>query len=162
MTVLQYNKLVRVCDRGVLRYKQRRLIDKNSPERLGGQTRKEGTDILIYGMEFTWSLLPYTTYHMKWVSKNYQQVFINIFQIVLHMASYSVMEMLSRLSPAWSGCVRKESSSSKVRVSKIKKEKGMLDKKKKKRLIKKIKNFKKVRVVTEKFNKEVMNKLYLI
>ena len=35
----------------------------------------------------------------------------------------------------------------------------MLDKKKKKKLIKKIKNLKKVKIVTEKFNKEVMNKL---
>ena len=77
------------------------------------------------------------------------------------MASYSVMEMLSRHSPAWSGCVRKESSSSKVRASKIKKKKEVLDKKKKKRLIKKIKNVKKVKRVTEKFNKEVMNKLLL-
>merc|ERR1719250_18010 len=50
VAVLQYSKLVRVCDRGVLRYKQRRLIDKNSPERIGGQTRKE--DCTAYGQLF--------------------------------------------------------------------------------------------------------------
>ena len=43
---LKYSKLVRVCDRGVLRYKQNSQIDKNSPMRIGGQASTEGIDIL--------------------------------------------------------------------------------------------------------------------
>ena len=42
VTVLQYSKLVRVCDRGVLRYKQSRLVGNNSPKRIGGVASKKG------------------------------------------------------------------------------------------------------------------------
>ena len=46
VTILQYSKLVRVCDRGVLRYKQSRLVDNNSIVRKGGgYASKEGKDI---------------------------------------------------------------------------------------------------------------------
>ena len=46
VTILQYSKLVRVCDRGVLRYKQSRLVSNNSIVRIGGgYASKEGKDI---------------------------------------------------------------------------------------------------------------------
>ena len=39
---LRLNKLVRVCERGVLKYRQTSKIAKNSPVREGGKTSKEG------------------------------------------------------------------------------------------------------------------------
>merc|ERR1712013_925769 len=50
VTILQYSKLVRVCDRGVLRYKQSRLVDSNSHKRIGGVAIKK--DCTAYGQLF--------------------------------------------------------------------------------------------------------------
>ena len=44
--VKTFTSIVRVCDRGVLKYKQSRQVDKNSPMRIGGQASKAGIDML--------------------------------------------------------------------------------------------------------------------